>query len=131
LQRALEAPVNMGREFLQVLPYFKHPVELEDIGKKAVIAKFREIFGHTDLISAFNYLQSKDQNYTQFLENTLKGIVSRKQYEDYIGILAKTCFPVAINWAKDMRSVHRSLLDGSFKMPEGNITQFRGKESLG
>jgi hypothetical protein len=131
LQRALEAPINMGRKMLQMFPYLGYPDVLRDISKKAVAAKFTEIFGQTCLMKEFKLLQTHDQNYTDLLKDTIKGFVQQNEYDECVEYLSRICIPLARNWTESMRLMHRKLIEGNFVLPEGNATLHGSKESLG
>jgi hypothetical protein len=131
LQRALEAPVNMGREMLQMFPYLGYPDVLKDISKKAVNAKFTEIFGLTTNLSVgFRDLQTYDQDYSHTLSEALNGSMRRNEYKDYVDYLSETCIPIAINWTKAMKLANRKLVEGNYIFPEGNAVSHGGKESF-
>ena len=130
LQRALEAPINMGRETLQMLPYLGYPVELEDIGKQTVVNKFNEIFGKTTLINGFDYLHWQDNDYTNFLKETLNGSVRQAEYEDYVGYLSDECVSQAVAWTGELSLMYMKLLEGNLRHQEGSLIQHRNKESF-
>ena len=131
LQRALEAPVNMGRETLQVFSYLGYSTGLKDINKKTVIDKFKKVFSGTSLMDGFDCLNGQDEAYTIFLKKTLGGFVRQKEYDDYVNDLSEKCVPEAINWASKISLMHLKLIEGNNKSQEGNVLLRRGKESLG
>jgi hypothetical protein len=128
LQRVLEAPTNMGRKLLQMLPYLGYSFELRDISKKAVSCKFNEVFGRTNLMDEFKTLQLHDRNYTDLLKDAIKGFVGQKDYNECLDYLSEICIPLAGAWRDKIKLTQLKLLEGSFKMPEGDNVSRRGKE---
>jgi hypothetical protein len=128
LQRALEAPVNIGRRLLDALPCLGYPFDLKDDSKQAVIKSFQEIFGNTKLLDGFKSLTEQDKQYTLFLKDTLKGLVSRSEYESKISALSKDCISQSVSWVSDLSEVYLGLLEGNQRLPEGNISMHPGKE---
>jgi hypothetical protein len=128
-QKALETPVNVGREILQMLPHLGFNLELKDIGKRSVINKFNEIFGGTDLIDEFNNLHARDQAYTEFLDDAFLGKVTKHEYQEHVNTLFKECVPMACRWVNKMDLTERRLIEGDTKTKEtGYPSIFRGKE---
>lgn len=127
LQRTLEAPVNMGRESLQILPYFGHPLELEDIGKQTVVNKFREVFSGTALINGFNYLYDQDKVYSRLLMRAINGLVQKKEYDYIVNNLSEQCVIEAISWVDEICLMRTKLLEGNRRSPEGSVF-YRNKE---
>ena len=131
LQRALEAPVNVGRRTLQVLPQLGYPIEIEDDSKQTIIHVFQETFKNTILMPGFNFLLDKDEEYTLFLKEAVTGNVLQEEYEHAVSYLAEQCIPQAITWTSEISLIYMNLLEGSQRFQEGSATLRRGKESFG
>ena len=91
LQRALEAPVNVGRRTLQVL-FSLRDIVLSDDRKPAVIQAFRKTFQNTNLMLPFEYLLDRDNFYTAYLRETMQRNVSEQEYQTTIATLVTTVF---------------------------------------
>lgn len=113
LQRALEAPINVGRRIMQVLAEIGYPTEITDDRKPAVAKVFRETFAGTNLVSGFDSLFAQDGQYTDCLRATMKGTVSKDEYESTVQDLAKEAIPKALKWTSDLSTIYLNLLEGN------------------
>lgn len=130
LQRALEAPVNVGRRTLQVLPFFGLPIEMKNDGKQAVVEAFQKGFERTIFIPPFEYLLAQDMAYTTYLREALNDGVSGKEYNETVNELFEECVPRAIHWVSDISLVYSKLLEGTTQSKEGAYYSAGSKERL-
>lgn len=127
LQRALEAPINVGRRTLQVLSGKGEDV-LHDDRKPTVVRTFRDVFKDTPLITGFERLLSNDSFYTDYLQDTLQGNVSEQEYEAKVNLLASECIPQAITWTADLSRIFINRLEGNLRDSEGNRATSSNRE---
>lgn len=122
LQRALEAPSNVGRRVLQADARF-----LPDDSKGTVKNAFRSAYDGTSLIEPFEFLLVGDGFYTQYLRLAVEGGVSRGEYEQTLDSLSEKCIPQALVWADEILVKFPSPLEGNLQSSEGHPLRF-GKE---
>jgi predicted nucleotidyltransferase len=113
LQRALEAPINIGRRTMQVLASIGHPVEITDDRKPEVARVFREAFAGTNLIKDFNDLFAKDGDYSNYLQEVLAGSVTRNEYEEAMRNLADDSISQALRWTSELSLMYLDYLEAS------------------
>ncbi len=129
LQRALEAPINVGRSTLESLTEFGIASQVIDDRKPAVIKRFREIFEGTFLVPRFDTLLQRDSDYTILLREAVRGNVGQQEYEEALSILTHECLPEALYWINDVSELYLNLLEGNKHSVEGNMSRPR-RESL-
>jgi hypothetical protein len=128
-QKALETPVNVGREILQMLPHLGYPLDLKDISKRSVVNKFNEIFGGTNLVDEFNILFTRDQEYAVFLNEAILGRVTKSKYQKYVKRLFTDSVPMACRWVNKMDLTEQKLIERHAQTNEGDyLPVLRGKE---
>ncbi len=128
LQRALEAPVNVGRRTLQTLSDLGLRNETSENDSKAtVIRTFRDSFRNIpSLTDGFNTLLDKDRAYLSLLSEAMLGL-GQEEYNLAVSSLARESIPQAIAWTSELSMFYASILEGNKKTQEG--TMFRsGKE---
>lgn len=126
LQRSLEAPINVGRRTLQSIMYQEGLNTALDDGKDWVVDEFKRQFGNTPLAFRFDYLLSKDKEYTAFLRQCLQGGISEQEYNSQLRALEQTCIPEALLWTTDMAQHYMLFLETRTAL-EGS-PQFQRKE---
>lgn len=110
LQRALEAPISVGRRTLQTLSILGYPLEIEDDSKQSITRIFKETFNETDLLSGFMYLGKQDRSYTDYLMEALQGRIGQREYEARLRLLSQACIPSAIDWVSKISLFYSDLL---------------------
>lgn len=110
LQRALEAPVNVGRRLLQVLSHLGEPINLSDDGKQEVIRAFQEKFNGTTLIPGFEFLLEQDNRYTAYLRQAVIREITQQDYEAHIREVSNECIEAAIDWTSKVSLYYNSCI---------------------
>lgn len=123
LQRALEAPTNVGRRALQGLA----SLDLDEDSKATVIRTFQSIFPDGQLIKAFNFLLERNHQYNVLLEASQQGLVNRADYESTVTLIARESIPVALEWVNSLAELNYQLGEGNAIGLEGQNYR-RGKE---
>jgi hypothetical protein len=102
LQRALEAPINVGRRTYQVLASLGCFDQLPDDLKGTVGINFRRAFRGTPIADGFDDLIEHDAMYTQLLRDAMTGGVSRKAYEKTVEAMFSHSVPMALRWTSEL-----------------------------
>lgn len=125
LQRALEAPISIGRRTLRTLgiPQTNDAGEFDDT-KKNIARIFRENFGGTSIGDGFDACIAQDMTYSVLLESAIQGDVSQAEYE---GFILREGYDQALAqslaWTSDISLFfHRTV--------EGNKSQAEGQQSF-
>ena len=99
IQRALEAPVNVGRRVLEeMLRLGIKNFDLEDDSKQNVKKIFLEVFKGSELSLIFQSLIILDSEYEKVFRNAQERNMSRAEYDRVIEYLFGSTLPLAINW---------------------------------
>ncbi|MDP2649277.1 MAG: nucleotidyltransferase domain-containing protein [bacterium] len=125
VQRALEAPINIGRRTLQALHHIGQFTMVRD-GKEAIVNNFRQIFDGTDLLPDFEVLLSMDREYSSVLDHALNDQVSEEEYREYISKVWREGIPRALSWTMLLGEFYRTNIEGNRVSKEG--VPARGKE---
>lgn len=122
LQRALEAPVSIGRRTLRTIgiPQEDTDGNFNDT-KKNVTRLFRQHFGDTRLGNGFDACLAQDAEYSALLKAAMQGEVSRHEYDEYVtGEGYDFALTQSLAWTSDISLFfHRTV--------EGNMTQIEGQ----
>lgn len=125
LQRALEAPISIGRRTLRTLgiPQTNDAGEFDDT-KRNIAKIFRENFSETPIGEGFNTCLAQDMTYSDLLESAVQGDVSQAEYE---GFILREGYDLALAqslaWTSDISLFfHRAV--------EGNRSQAEGQQSF-
>ena len=133
LQRALEAPANIGRRMLQTLSWMgliTTQVDVDD-SKSIVYSEYRRIFGNSDTFQrGFDFLVLKDAEYVNVLRDAMQGKTTQQEYEAYIKDTYQECIPQAIAWTSELLSLHSGLIEGNTVSKEDASARRCGKEQL-
>jgi predicted nucleotidyltransferase len=120
LQRALEAPVNIGRRTLSTLASNDAMSALADDSKQAVTESFSAAFSGSEVGEGFSILLSYDARYNRLLDAAIEGKLSRNVYEVELTELIKESIPRAIKWTTDIATMYHAFLEGTTRGFEGN-----------
>jgi len=121
LQRALEAPVNVGRRMLMTLRCLGIlDLDEDDDSKEVIIRNYRRIFDEDNGLLQFNFLLESDRRYTRFLEETLQGQYIEEEYEEYLNSTERECLPQAISWVQGVSLKFHQSLEGNMKYGKEN-----------
>ena len=122
LQRALEAPISIGRRTLRTvgIPQINESGEFDDT-KANVTRIFRDNFGGTHLGDGFENCLARDRMYSELLEETIDGNVSREEYEAFIyGDGYNLTLAQSLAWTSDISLFFHRTVEGTAIHPEGH-----------
>ncbi len=111
LQRALEAPISIGRRSLQVLDCMGITGTLTTDSKISVINQFLQETALSELHSGFVGLLSLDAQYTQLLEDQLHKPVAA-EYEEALCNLYSRAIPAAFEWTLAVCKQYQESMEG-------------------
>ncbi len=122
LQRALEAPISIGRRTLRTLgiPQTNNAGEFDDT-KRNIARIFRENFGGTSIGDGFDACLAQDAAYSELLESAIRGDVSQSEYEHFIlGEGYDQTLAQSLAWTSDISMFFHRAVEGNRTQTEGH-----------
>lgn len=116
IQRAFESPISVGRRTLISLgiPLVHPKTGISDDGKESVSHVFMNHFGASSIGSFFQKLLEFDREYSDLLEEALRGNVSRQEYnEQLFGEKGMATLDTSLAWTTQVLEYYNKTYEGT------------------